>query len=101
MGKATMATAVRETVNVINGVEPDDRPLKANMPQMLNPVFKANLWHLLERSKVMTNVTCMQPMEPGLTSSGMSYILGRQTTRSTITLVWMGLSRIALEEAGL
>ena len=48
----------------------------------------------------MTNITCMQPTELGLTSAGMSYILDRQTTRPTTTLAWMDMSTIGLREDG-
>ena len=97
--KATTAPAVRVTANAVDRAKPDDRPLPANVVQILHLVFNANLRHLLERSKVRTNVTCMQPTELGLTSVGMSYILDRPTTRPTTTLASMDLSKIALQEA--
>ena len=54
----------------------------------------------MEHLKVITNVTCMQPTELGLTTAGVSYTLDRPTTRPTTTLALMDLSTITLEEAG-
>ena len=99
MDKATTAAAVWASANEVDCVEADDRLLPADMLRMLHVVFDADLRHLLERSKVTTNVPCMQPKEPGLTSAGMSYILVRLITRPTTALAWMDLSRIALQEA--
>ena len=73
------------TVNAVDRAEVDDRPLTANVPQMLHLVFLTNLRHLSQPSKVTTNITCMQPSKLGLTSAAMSYLLDRPTTRQTIT----------------
>ena len=97
--KVKTAAAVWVTVIVVNRVEADDRPIQADMPRVLHLVFDANMRHLLGRSKVTTNVTCMQPTELGLASVGMSYILDRPTTRPTTTLASMDLSKITLQEA--
>ena len=69
--------------------------------QTLHLVSSANLRHLLERSKVTMNVTCMQLMELGLTSVRMSYIVDRLITILKTTLAWMNLIRTALREARL
>ena len=97
--KATLAAAVGATANTVDRAEADDQPLPPNVVHMLHLVFDANLRHLSERSKVTTNVTCMQLMELGLTSMGMSYMLDRLTTRPTTTLARMDLSRITIQEA--
>ena len=98
MDKATMVAAVRITANAVDRAKADYRPLPADMMRMLHLVSSANLRHLLERSKVTTIVTCMQPTGMGLTSAAMSYILDRPTTRPTTTLVLMDLSTITLQE---
>ena len=84
--KVKTAAAVLVMIIVVDRAEADDRPLQADMPRVLHLVFDADLRHLLERSKVTMNVTCMQLMELGLTSAGMSYILVRLTTRPTTAL---------------
>ena len=85
--KVKTATDVRFTVTVVNRAKADDRPLQADMPRLLHLVFDANRQHLLERSKVTMNGTCMRVMALGLTGAGMSYILDRPTMRLTPTLV--------------
>ena len=99
--KATPAASVWATANAVDRAKAEDRPLPADMLRMLHLFFNANLRHLSERSKITTNVTCMQLMELGLASAGMSYKLERLTTRPTTTLAWMDLSRITLQETWL
>ena len=84
--KATMAVSVRSTANTVDLTEADDRPLLADVSQILHLVLDSDLRHLSERSKA--------------TTSGMSYILDRLTMRRTTTLASMGMSMIALQEAG-
>ena len=61
-----------------------DLPLPAKVPQMLHLVFEADLLHLLEREKIMTNFTCMQPTELELTSAGMNYIFNNPSNRDLL-----------------
>ena len=96
--KVTMTTAIWAKGNMVDPVKANDRPLSADVPRILHLVFNAHMRHLSERLKVTTNVICMQPMDLVLTSVGMSYILDRQTTRSTTTLASMDLSTITLQE---
>ena len=98
--KATTATAIQMMANTVERAEADHRPLPADLLRMIHMVFQPTLRHIFERSKVTTNVICMQLMELGLTSAGMSYILARPTIRMTTTLESGDLSRIALQEAG-
>ena len=99
--KATTDAVVQAKANAVVRVQADDRLLPADMLRMLHVVFDADLQHLLKRSKVTSNVTCMQPKELGRTSAKMSYILVRLTTRPTTALAWIDPSRIALQETGL
>ena len=85
--KVKTATAVWFTVIVVDRAKADDRPVQADIPRLLHLVFDANRQHLLERSKVTMNGTCMRVMALGLTGAGMSYILDRPTMRLTPTLV--------------
>ena len=85
--KATTDAVVQAKVNAVVRVQADDRPLPADMLRMLHVVFDADLQHLLKRSKVTSNVTCMRVMALGLTDAGMSYILDRPIMRLTPTLV--------------
>ena len=97
--KETTAAEVQTTANAVNCAKVDDRPLPADVVWMLHLVLDSDLQHLWERSKVTTNVTCMQPTELGLTSAGTSYILDRLTTRPTTTLAWMDLIMMGLQDA--
>ena len=99
--KVKTAAAVLVMVIMVDQHCEEGRPLQADMPRVLHLVFDADLRHLLERSKVTMNVTCMQLMELGLTSVRMSYIVDRLITRLKTTLAWMNLIRTALREARL
>jgi hypothetical protein len=61
MNEATTNTAFWTVVNAVDRAEAEDRPLPANVTQMLHHVFDADMKHLLLREKHTTNVTCMQP----------------------------------------
>ena len=98
--KATTAAAVGVTANAVNRTKANNGPLTAHVPQMPHLILDTNLGHLSERSKIMTNVTCMRPTQLGLTNARMSYTLDRLTTRPTTIITWMDLSTIPLQKAG-
>ena len=72
MDEATTDTAFWAVVEAVNLAEEEDTPLSANVPKMLHHIFDADLNHLLNREKLTTNVTCMQPKLSGAASFGNS-----------------------------
>ena len=61
MDEETTDAAFWAVVNCVDDCEEQDLPLPANMTQMLHHVFDADRRLLLQREKITTNVTCMQP----------------------------------------
>ena len=54
----------------------EDEMLSVDVPRLLHHVFNADMEHLLRRSKVVHNVTCMQPAKKGVehVSASLAYI---------------------------
>ena len=63
MDEATTDAAFWAVVNAVDRAEKEDKPLSADVPQMLHHIFDADMHHLLRREKLTTNITCMQPDE--------------------------------------
>lgn len=63
MDAETTDVAFWKVVNAVDQAEADDLPLSGNVTQLLHHVFDADMYHLLQREKITTNVTCMQPAE--------------------------------------
>lgn len=61
MDETTTNEAFWAVVQAVDLAEAQDRPLPANVTQMLHHIFDADRKHLLLREKHTTNVTCMQP----------------------------------------
>mmetsp|Transcript_26376 Transcript_26376/g.38593 ORF Transcript_26376/g.38593 Transcript_26376/m.38593 type:complete len:645 (+) Transcript_26376:241-2175(+) len=74
MNEETTDAAFWSVVKAVDTAEKEDKPLSADVPQMLHHIFDADLAHLLTREQIRTNLTCMQPTESGLTTHGMNYI---------------------------
>eukprot|EP00640_Fibrocapsa_japonica_P002035 CAMPEP_0113952786 /NCGR_PEP_ID=MMETSP1339-20121228/90602_1 /TAXON_ID=94617 /ORGANISM="Fibrocapsa japonica" /LENGTH=539 /DNA_ID=CAMNT_0000961451 /DNA_START=238 /DNA_END=1857 /DNA_ORIENTATION=+ /assembly_acc=CAM_ASM_000762 len=63
MDEATTDAAFWEVVKAVDRSEAEDMPLSGNVAQMIHHVFDADMRLLLQREKITTNVTCMQPSE--------------------------------------
>jgi len=63
MDEATTNRAFWSVVQAVDRAEEQDKALSGNIATMLHHVFDADLKHLLQREKISTNVTCMQPDE--------------------------------------
>ncbi len=63
MDEETVDKAFWEVVKAIDLAEEEDLPLSGNITQMIHHIFDADMHLLLQREKITTNVTCMQPAE--------------------------------------
>eukprot|EP00588_Corethron_pennatum_P035997 CAMPEP_0194346322 /NCGR_PEP_ID=MMETSP0171-20130528/105359_1 /TAXON_ID=218684 /ORGANISM="Corethron pennatum, Strain L29A3" /LENGTH=561 /DNA_ID=CAMNT_0039113429 /DNA_START=198 /DNA_END=1883 /DNA_ORIENTATION=+ len=63
-------------VNAIDRAEARNLPLSGDVTRMLHHVFDADMDHLLQREKVTTNITCMQPddTDEEMASRKMNYV---------------------------
>lgn len=65
MDEETVDAAFWEVVNAVDRAEVENQPLSADVTRMIHHIFDADMDLLLEREKITTNVTCMQPDDSG------------------------------------
>lgn len=61
MDEETVDTAFWSVVHAVDTSEEQDLPLSGDVSRMIHHIFDADMHHLLQREKISTNVTCMQP----------------------------------------
>lgn len=61
MDEEMVETAFWGVVKAVDQAEADDLAISGNITQMIHHVFDADMYNLLQREKITTNVTCMQP----------------------------------------
>jgi len=63
-------------VNAVDRAEARNLPLSGDVTRMLHHVFDADMIHLLQREKITTNITCMQPddTDEEMASRKMNYV---------------------------